>query len=147
MANITQYNLGYAEFKDKPNHSADYIKQQHPLWRSGYRKAQQDHAKKNTLVLPTKLYDVEKRTHVYSPTWNDIMAATRRPRFQKLHKDELHPLLLLLVKSIENHKDKITSYAQLRDEVDKAFDIILQAGYDSGILNEKDLLKYDYEPK
>ena len=105
MAAVDQYKLGYDEFKVKPNHGMEYIKQQHPLWRSGYRKAQQDHAKQNSLVLPTKLYDVEKRTHVFCPTWNDIMAATRRPRYRKLQSTELQPLLFMMVKEIEKKKE------------------------------------------
>lgn len=147
MANVDQYKLGYEEFKTKPNHGMEYIKQQHPLWRSGYRKAQQDFSKQNNLVLPNKLYDVEKRDHVFCPTWNDIMAATRRPRYKKLHSDVMRPVLFALIKAVENNKDKLTSFAQVRGEVDKAFDLLLQAGYESGILNEKDLAQYDYEPK
>ncbi len=147
MANVDQYKLGYEEFKTKPNHGMEYIKQQHPLWRSGYRKAQQDFSKQNNLVLPNKLYDVQIRQHVYSPTWNDIMAATRRPRYKKLHSDVMKPVLYALIKAVEDQKESLTSYALVLREVDKAFDIILQVGFESGILNQKDLAQYDYEAK
>lgn len=147
MANVDQYKLGYEEFKKNSTHTNEYIKQQHPLWRSGYRKAQQDFSKQNNLVLPNKLYDVQPRNHVYCPTWNDIMAATRRPRYRKLHSDNMQPLLYLLVREVENKKDVLTSFAKVRTEVDKAFDIILQYGYDHGILDLKDLAQFDYEPK
>lgn len=147
MAVTAQYDLGYAEFKVNKEHTPEYTKQMPPLWRAGYRKAQQDHAKMNQVSLPMELWDVQRKTTVYKPTWNDIMAATRRPRFNKLHQDHMQPLLNMLINAVEKNQDSITSFGQVRVEVDKAFDIILQYGYDTGVLTTKDLKKYDYEPK
>lgn len=144
---VDQYKLGYEEYKNTPTHTNEYIKQQHPLWRAGYRKSQQDHAKLNQLTIPNKLYEVQRTNHVYCPTWNDIMAATRKPRYSKLHKDELQPLLFLLISEVEKKKDQLTSYSKVREAVDVGFNIILQYGYDQGILNRKDLEKLDYVPK
>lgn len=144
---VDQYNLGYAEFKSQGELSNEAIKAQHPVWRAGYRAALLDHQKKQNIHIPLELYEVQAKTHVYTPTWDDIMAASKRYRYRKLHKDHMYPLLSMMVREVEKHKDEIHSYSQVREMFDKAFEIVLQYGYDLGILNKRDLKQYDFIPK
>lgn len=150
MAENTQFNLGREYFQDKNNAvlTPEQLKMCHPLFRQGYRSAQEDYMKKNNQNFPTVLFDIPKRSEVFVPDWNDILAATRRPRFNKLHTvPELAPVLNELIKSVENNKHKIKRYKDVVRLVDEKFDLILQYGYDCGILDEKDLVQYNYTPK
>lgn len=150
MADNNQYNLGYDFFQDKNNEvlSNDQLKQMHPLFRRGYRTAQEDYMKKHNRNFPTVLADIPKKSDVFVPTWNDIMAATRRPRFAKLHNTpELKPMLNEIVNSVEKRTHRIKRYSDIIRLVNEALDTILQHGYDIGILDEHDLSKYDYVPK
>lgn len=150
MAETNQYNLGYAFFQDKNNEvlSNEQLKQMHPVFRRGYRTAQEDYMKKTNRNFPTVLADIPKRSEVFVPDWNDILAATRRPRFAKLHEvPELAPVLNEIIKSVENRKHLIKRYADVVRLVNEQFDLVLQYGYDCGVLDEHDLSKYNYSPK
>ena len=150
MANTEQYKQGYDFFQNKENEvlSNEQLKQMHPLFRSGYRSAQEEYLKKTNRNFPLVLSDIPKRADVFVPSWNDILAATRRPRFNKLHNTpQLAVMLNEIIKSVERNKHKIKRYADVVRMVDEKFDIILQNGYDCGILDEYDLSKYNYKPK
>lgn len=150
MSTNDQYTLGYTFFQDRRNErlSPEALKQMHPFFRRGYRTAQEDQMKKTNTNFPFVLSNIPVRSNLFVPDWNDILAATRRPRFAKLHNiPALNPVLNELIKSVENNKHKIRRYADVVRMVDEGFDIILQYGYDCGILDEHDLSKYDYVPK
>lgn len=142
-----QFNEGYQYFKQNGTMDMDLLKQRSPLFRNGYRNAQEEAARKSTGVFPTTLYDIPRRPENYQPTWNDIMAATRRPRMQKLQQEHMLPLLNFLVRSVEQNCADCTRYSDVLKKVDTAFDIMLQYGYDEGILDARDLKQYNYEPK
>ncbi|AQW88624.1 hypothetical protein pEaSNUABM50_00097 [Erwinia phage pEa_SNUABM_50] len=148
MANNDQYKTGYDFFqKSTELLSPEQLKQMHPLFRRGYRTAQEDLMKKSNKTFPTVLSDIPRRPVTFVPDVKDILAATRRPRMNKLHLPQMEPILNLLVSSVEREKDKITRYADVVRLVDEKFNIILQYGYDSGVLNEHDLKQYNYDPK
>ena len=149
MATNDQYNLGYKMFQDSSELlSAEQLKTMHPLFRRGYRTAQSDLLKKNNTTFPTVISDIPRRPEVFVPDWNDILAATRRPRFNKLHTiPALAPVLNELIKAVEKNKHKVKRYSDVLRMVDEGFDIILQYGYDCGILDENDLAKYNYVHK
>ncbi len=149
MNNDNHYNQGYEYFQNKNNTplTPELLKQSHPLFRRGYRTAQEDYVRKNHKSIPMVLADIPKIGESFDPSWNDILAATRRPRMSKLHAAHMAPMLNMLIKSVENNKHKIKRYSDVVRMVDEGFDIILQYGYDSGILNEVDLGKYNYSPK
>lgn len=147
MAGIDQYALGYTAYKADSNMSPEMLKSQHTLFRSGYRKAQQDASKRDQVLLPHELWQVTKRTHVYVPTWNDILAATRRPRYRKLHHSYMKPMLFAVIRTVEEKAHELNSFSMVRAEVDKVFESILQYSFEQGILTESDLKKFDYEPK
>lgn len=144
-----QYDAGYNAFVTEGKQSDEFVKQQPYLWRSGYNRAVLDDQQKNASpLLSTTLYPVNYNKHVYKPTYNDIMGATRQPRLRKLHDvRELLPVLHSVVSSVEKRADTITSYSQVVSLVNDAFDLVLQYGYDEGVLNSVDLAKYNYEPK
>lgn len=142
-----QYNEGYQYFKQNGTMDMDLLKQRSPLFRSGYRSAQEEAAKKSTGTFPTTLYDIPRRSANFVPTWNDILAATRRPRMNKLHAEHMQPLLNLLIREVEKNCSDVTRYSDVLKKVDTAFNIMLQYGYDEGILDERDLKQYDYSPK
>lgn len=145
-----QYKLGYDFFQNKENEilSNEQLKHMHPIFRRGYRTAQSDHLKKTNVIFPTVISDIPRRPEVFVPDWNDILAATRRPRYNKLHTiPALAPVLNLLIKSVEDNKHKVKRYSDVMRMVDEGFDIILQYGYDSGILDDNDLAKYNYVHK
>lgn len=142
-----QFNEGYQYFKQNGTMDMELLKQRSPLFRNGYRNAQEEAARKSTGVFPTTLYDIPRRPENYTPTWNDIMAATRRPRMKKLQQEHMQPLLTFLVRHVEMNCSDCTRYADVLKKVDTAFDIMLQYGYDEGILDERDLKQYDYVPK
>lgn len=145
MAN-EQYKDGYDSFKAKVVLSAEQLKMQHPLYRQGYRAAQAEAMKKNNVTFPTTLYDIPKRPDVFKAEWTDIMAATKRPRFAKLHTDEGRWLLMGIMKAVEKQAHTIVRYKDVVSMVDKAFDIILQYGYDEGIFTTADCEQYQYTP-
>ncbi|QCW18806.1 hypothetical protein SEPL_298 [Salmonella phage SE_PL] len=147
MSTNQQYKEGYQYFKENGAMDLDLLKQRSPLFRSGYRSAQEEAAKKNNGTFPTTLYDIPRRPENFVPTWNDILAATRRPRMRKLHADHMIPLLNLLIREVEKNCADVTRYSDVLKKVDTAFDIMLQYGYDEGILDERDLKQYDYVPK
>lgn len=142
-----QYNEGYQYFKQNGMLSTDLLKQRSPLFRRGYHTAQEEADKKTKGTFPTTLYDIPRRPDSFTPTWNDILAATRRPRMRKLHMDHMAPLLNLLIREVEKNCDDVQRYSDVVKKVDIAFDIILQYGYDEGILDKRDLKQYDYVPK
>jgi len=144
---VDQYKIGYDDFRKDGELPPEMVKSQHPLWRAGYRAALIDHQKKHNLLIPLELYEVPRKTKPYVPTYGDIMGATKHVKYSKLHRDFMYPLLSLIIKSVENKKDQIKSYAEVREYVDTAFNIILQYGYDCAILNLKDLNQYHYIPK
>jgi len=148
MATNDQYALGYACFQSNEVLSNEQLKQMHPLFRRGYRTAQEDHLKKTNQSFPFVLSNIPTRAEVFVPDWNDILAATRRPRFAKLHNiPALTPVLNEIIRAVENNKHKITRYSDVVAMVNKGLDIVLQYGYESGILDEHDLSKYNYVPK
>lgn len=143
-----QYRLGYDHFYDSVAPlTSDQLKQAHPLFRRGYRTAQQDYNKRNNKAFPTTLYDIPRRPEVFVPDWNDIMAATRKPRYARLHLPHMQPVLALIVRSVENNKHKVTRYSDVVQMVSDAFEIVLQYGYDEGVLDARDLKQYNYDPK
>lgn len=141
-----QYKEGSAAFKNKVVFNNEQLKSQHPLFRQGYRAAQAEAMKKNNVTFPTTLYDIPKRPSVFKAEWTDIMAATKRPRFAKLHTDEGRWLLMEIMKAVENQSHKIVRYKDVVAMVDKAFDLVLQYGYDEGVLTVSDCEKYQYTP-
>ncbi len=145
MAN-EQYKDGYDAFKNKLVLSPEQLKMQHPIFRQGYRAAQADAMKKNNVTFPTTLFDIPKRPEVFKADWTDIMAATKRPRFAKLHTDEGKWLLMGIMKAVEKRAHTIVRYRDVVTMVDEAFDIILQYGYDEGVLTVEDCQQYDYTP-
>lgn len=143
-----QYNEGYnAFFATEGKLSLDDLKAQSSFFRKGFRKAQEDSLKNTESAIPTVLYDIPKQPTVFVPQWTDILAATRRPRFAKLHQDHMSPWLNLIIKMVENNSHKVKRYSDVVRFVDEAFDKVLQYGYDEGILNETDLKQYNYIPK
>lgn len=148
MANNDQYNLGYKYFQENSELlSNESLKQMHPLFRRGYRTAQEDLMKKHNKVFPMVLSDIPQLTTKFVPDTYSILAATRRPRMMKLHNPKMEPVLNLLVKTVEDKQDSIRRYGDVVRMVDEGFDIILQYGYDCGVLNVTDLKQYNYEPK
>ncbi|EMR6008890.1 hypothetical protein WJW27_005763 [Escherichia coli] len=141
-----QYKDGYDAYKAKVVLSAEQLKMQHPLYRQGYRAAQAESMKKNNVTFPTTLYDIPKRPHIFKAEWTDIMAATKRPRFAKLHTDEGRWLLMGIMKAVENQSHKIVRYKDVVAMVDKAFDLVLQYGYEEGVLTVADCEQYQYTP-
>lgn len=145
---IDQYKQGYEYFaKSGEVLSSEQLKQMSPLFRRGYRTAQSDSLKKTNKNFPLTLFDIPRRPQVFVATWSDIMAATKRQRFNKLHAQHMQPLLNLLIKSVEKESNQITRYKDVLRLVDEKFNTILQYGYDIGILNEFDLKQYNYVPK
>lgn len=142
-----QYNEGYQYFKQNGMLSTELLKQRSPLFRRGYHTAQEESAKKTTGTFPTTLYDIPRRPENFKPTWNDILAATRRPRMNKLHLEHMEPLLFLLIREVEKNCADVTRYADVVSKVDTAFNIMLQYAYDEGILDKRDLQQYNYVPK
>lgn len=147
MSSNQQHNEGYQYFKQNGTMDMDLLKQRSPLFRNGYRTAQEEAARKTVGPFPTTLYDIPRRPENFNPTWNDILAATRRPRMRKLHEEHMSPLLHLLISSVEKNCDGVNSYAEVLKKVDIAFDTMLQYGYDEGILDNRDLKQYDYVAK
>ena len=149
MNNTDQYQKGYTYFYEHESTlTNDQLKQLPQLFRRGYRTAQEEYNRKNNSnTIPTTLYNVPKKPSTFTVTWNDIMAATRRPRYDKLHREHMKPLLLMLVSAIDKNSDKIYQYSDVVQMVDDAFDIILQFSYDNGILTTTDLEQYNYSPK
>lgn len=143
------YDAGYSAYIECGEMTQEFIKSQPYLWRAGYQRAVLDNLNaKNTSSISLTLYEVKDKTKPpYVPTYSDILGATRRPRFEILHRRELNPLLNMLVNSVEKKIDRLHSYREVLNAVDDAFDIILQYGYDNGILDKKDLEKYMYNPK
>lgn len=148
MSTNEQYQTGYAFFTENPNLTSEQLKQVSPLFREGYRTAQSDNLKRSNKSFPLVLSTIPRCENKFNPTWNDILAATRRPRFAKLHNiPELNVVLNGIIKAVELKSDQIHRYKDVVRLVDEAFDLILQYGYDCGVLNEHDLKKYNYEPK
>lgn len=143
-----QYRLGYDHFYDAvAPMTSEQLKQAHPLFRRGYRTAQQDYNKRNNKSFPTTLYDIPRRPEVFVPDWNDILAATRKPRYARLHLPHMAPVLNLIVRSVEKKKHLVTRYSDVVQMVSEAFEIVLQYGYDEGVLDARDLKQYNYDPK
>ena len=142
-----QYKLGKEAFKTNQQMSAEQLKMQHTLFRQGYREAAAEAMKKNNVTFPTTLYDIPKRAEVFKAAWTDILAATKRPRFAKLHTDEGRWLLFGIVKAVEAQSDQITRYKDVVKLVDQAFDLVLQYGYDEGVLTITDCEQYNYTPQ
>lgn len=144
-----QYNDGYDAFINGEVLDGTVLKSKHPLFRRGYRAAQQEASHKLTSGFPSVLFNIPKKekTTKYNPTWDDIVSASRRPRFSRLHKKELEPILLMMMRAVDQKKDKIKSYSDVTRMMDRAFDIVLQYGYDQKILNDVDLKQYQYIPK
>lgn len=148
MSQNNQYDDGYSYFNTNTELlSPEHLKQKHPLFRRGYRTAQEDLQRKNTSRFPSSISEIPKHSEVFNAEYRDILAATRRPRFQKLHYAHMAPVLDMLIKSVENKKSEIKRYNDVVRLVDQAFDIILQYGYDCGVLDEIDLKQYNYSPK
>ena len=145
MAN-DQYKDGLEAFKAKVVLTNEQLKMQHPRFRQGYRSAQEAAMKKNNPTFPTALFDIPKRPEVFKAEWTDIMAATKRPRFAKLHTDEGRWMLMEIMKAVEKQADKIVRYKDVVNMVDKAFNIILQYGFDEGVLTVTDCEQYDFVP-
>lgn len=145
MAN-DHYNDGYNAFQNKVVFTPEHLKIQHPIFRQGYKSAQAAAMKKNNVIFPTTLYDIPKRPEVFKAEWTDIMAATKRPRFAKLHTNEGKWLLMGIIKAVEKRSSTIVRYRDVITMVDEAFDIILQYGYDEGVLTVGDCQQYDYTP-
>lgn len=145
---VNQYELGYNYFfsQDVPM-TSEALKSSHPLFRNGYRKAMEDYNRKTNRNFPTVLFDIPRRPSVFVPEWSDILAATRRPRYAKLHQAHMSPLLNMIVKSVDLNKHRIKRYKDVLAMVDEAFEFVLQYGYDNGILDTKDLKQYNYTPK
>lgn len=143
-----QYNEGYsAFFATEGKMALDDLKAQSSFFRKGFRKAQEDSLKSSGVKIPTVLYDIPKRPSNFVPTWNDILAATRRERFKKLHQDHMSPVLNMIIKAVEQNSSDVKRYSDVVRKVDEAFDIVLQYGFDEGVLTEHDLKQYNYSPK
>lgn len=141
------YKQGYDSFNPEAELQPEYVKQQAYQFRVGYLRAKTDYENaKNTSTIPLTLYPVNRDTKVFNVTYDDIMTVTKRPRTRKLHKKQLYPVLSLLVSTIEKNMDEYTTYSDMVQMVNKGFDIILQFGYDEGVLTETDLLQYDFVP-
>lgn len=140
------YQQGYDAFIGKQVFTDEQLKHQHTLFRTGYRAAQADAMKKNNVIFPTQLYDIPKRPEVFKPEWQDIMAATKRPRFKKLHTTEGKWVLSAIMKSVEARCDEVVRYKDVLRLVDEAFDRVLQYGFDEGVLSTEDCQQYNYTP-
>lgn len=142
-----QRQQGYDFYFTNQTLTVEQLKQQSTFFRLGYRAAQADVAKKSNTAFPTTLYDVPQRSARFDATWNDILAATRKPRMRKLHAEHMTPVLYTLIKHVELQKDEIYRYADVVRLVEEGFDKILQIGVDEGILTEHDCKQYNYVPK
>lgn len=144
-----QYKDGYNAFMSGQIMDGAVLKSQHPLFRRGFRTAQQEASAKMTAGFPTTLSDIpasSPRTK-YNASWDDIVSATKRPRFHRLHSKRMEPILLMMMRAVDAKQEQIYSYSDVTRMMDKAFDIVLQYGYDEGILAEFDLKQYYYVPK
>lgn len=146
MSNV-QYKEGYDAYITKQYLSDEQLKQKSSLFRNGYRTAMADVMKKSHKTFPTTLYDIPRRAEVFTPSWTDIMASTRRPRFNKLHAPVMQPVLMEMMKYVELRQERVRRYSDVLELMDEAFDKVLQIGYDEGILTAADCQQYNYEPK
>lgn len=145
---VNQYDLGYNHFfEQKTPMTSEALKASHPIFRNGYRKAMEDYNKRTNKTFPTVLFDIPRRPEVFVPEWSDILAATRRPRYAKLHYPHMAPMLNMIVKSVDMNKHRVKRYKDVLMLIDEAFNFVLQYGYDTGVLDMKDLKQYNYTPK
>lgn len=142
-----QYELGRVSFENGIVYSTEELKQCHPVFRTGYRAAQQAAMIRNNTVFPTSLFDIPKRPNVFKPAWTDILSAMKRPRFNRLHTDEGRWLMFGIARHVETRLHEIKRYKDVLTIVDEAFDFVLQYGYDEGVLTVKDCEQYNYTPK
>lgn len=142
------YAQGFAAFDSSNPMDPIELKKKPYLFREGYKTAEQEYlSNKCSYRIELKLEEVSRNKVRYVPTYDDILTITMRPRTAVLNrKPELQPLLSLLIRKVEEHADQIHTFTDMVRMVNKGFDIYLQYGYDQGILNENDLLKYDYKP-
>lgn len=140
------YKQGYDAFINKEVYSPEQLKSCHPLFRTGYRSAQADAMKKGNVTFPTVLYEVPKRSEVFKAEWQDIMSATKRPRFKRLHTDEGKWVLMAIMKHVESRSSEIIRYKDVLRLVDEAFDSVLQYGFNEGVLTADDCQQYNYTP-
>lgn len=141
------YKQGYDAFDPQNELQPEYVKQQAYQFRVGYLRAKTDYENaQNSSTLPLTLYPVNCNPTNVSVTYDDIMTVLKRPRTKKLLKPVMKPILSVLVKAIERHLTPQTKYSEMVQMVNKGFDIILQYGYDEKVLNENDLLQYDFVP-
>lgn len=141
-----QYNAGQLAYDNKVVFTPDQLKTQHPLFRQGYRSRQAEAMKRNNVTFPTQLYDIPKLPSGFNTEWQDIMAATKRPRFNRLHSPEGRWVLNAIMKSVESRSNEIERYKDVLRLVDEAFDRVLQYGFDEGVLTVEDCQQYNYTP-
>lgn len=147
MSQQEQYELGKVSFNNGIVYTQEELKQCNPLFRTGYKAAQQAAMLRNNNISPTVLFDVPKRPEIFKPTWVDIMSAMKRPRYHRLHSTEGRWLMFGIAKHIETRTSEIKRYKDVLNMVDEAFDYVLQYGYDEGVLTAQDCEQYNYTPK
>lgn len=142
------YTSGYNAFYTDESLSDEFLKMQPYQFRVGYQRAKQDYeSNTDNLSLPLVIQQVNRQKPSANISYNDIIQVTKRPYTIALHHPQLRPVLSLLVRSIEDNIDQVPTYMELIRVVERGFNIILQYGYDEGVLDLDDLKQYGYKPR
>ena len=139
------YSQGFGQFLKDPI-SEEQIKSNPPQWRAGYRAAAKAHEARSKVAMKIEKVDRVDFT-VCTVTWSLITSILFNQRFNHLTNDSrLEPITHLIKKSVWENRDNINTYKKLSDAVHTQFDIILQCGYDEGILTTSDCVYHGYAP-
>lgn len=141
------YTEGYNTFKQLGEQPIEYIKQQHPMWRAGYRQAEnEDRSTVNNASAPLmRIEQVERKP--YKLHLQDIMGALADPRYAKVHREHMTEMRLDIIRRVEEKADDMHSFADVKAEVAKIFNGYLQIGYEDGILTTEDCVILGYQPQ
>lgn len=141
------YTEGYNTFKQLGEQPIEYIKQQHPMWRAGYRQAEnEDRSTVNNSSAPLmRIEKVERKPYVLH--LQDIMGALADPRYAKVHRDYMTDMRLDIIKRVEAQAEDMHSFADVKAAVATIFNGYLQSGFELGVLSEEDCTLLGYNPK
>lgn len=141
------FTEGYNTFKQLGEQPIEYIKQQHPMWRAGYRQAEnEDRSTVNKTSAPLMRVEQVHRKP-YQLHLQDIMGALADPRYAKVHRDYMTDMRLDIIKRVEEQAEDMHSFADVKAAVAKIFNGYLQTGFDEGILTGEDCRLLGYDPE
>ena len=141
------FKMGYSAYVDGSINEVQ-VRQQHPTFRVGWNSARKIAESKNELVSEVKVQKVSHEGETaYELQYKDLQTVMSFHPWNRLNKRELEPLKTAVVRSVEARKGEITRFGQVIDMVRQYWELILQHGFDEGILTRKDLRQYDFEPK